>query len=178
MENMYLSLTIDGTAIKKVVEMVKKELNTLGIKNEETPVPHISLAYTLGTYSENLLKDIVESIAEGNFTIKPNGFELLDSEYYEATLITLKLSHEQDLKYAMDYIAENCEVKSFNGKFTTHITILKLDGFLSDEDKFLLARYLEMVAVGHISSLDINGQAINMYNPDRELIFQTLLNKK
>lgn len=176
-QNPYFCVEFSEEQIKAIKVPLRKILNKdLEIELVELPIPHISISYILGNIKDKEAIDLASDIVEAPFSMDIIGIEAVDSEYYEGTIISLALTHNDDFMYSKELIEKtfklnpNLKIKEFDGGFKAHISLFVIKG-LDEEQKILISRYLELF-LSDYGIKRIDGENICVYNSAREKLIQ------
>lgn len=173
----YLCVEISESQFVRIKNQLRKELNFMGFENlKELPNPHISISYLLGKMNKADLDLLANEIAEGPFEMKVNGIKLIDSSFYQGTVISLSLEHSDDFVYLQEFVKESIlgedeiVVKDdFPGGFKAHISLFLINE-LNDEEKELISEYLE-IALTNIG-VKVKGEKFSISDCNREKIIE------
>lgn len=180
--NPYISVEINEKNLAPIYEAIAQELEHLEVPYEKTSRVHMSIAYIIGEHEEEKIYKIIKKLTNASFKLQAVGFNVVYSEYFNADLIILTLQKGDDFEYSIQELSkENLEIKQdFNGNhFEAHITLFKVPkGFLTENDKELLCRWLELVSMDIAPKVKLYGETISVFNCDRKLINSFNIHKK
>lgn len=160
---------VEHDSFDEIASGVKKILDDFGIYCEPCDARHVSIAYVIGDVEQAFLTDIISEISEDKFHINPVGIKILEGKTIDKDFITVELDSSADFEYACGLVEENCEVKKFEGKFTAHVSLFKVEkGSIHKKDWFNLSRFLEIYSADFLSSVKISGKKISVYNPEKQ----------
>lgn len=174
--NPYFSVEFSEDQINHLRKSLIKALKDLDLELENLPTPHISISYVLGYVDLSQLESVAQEIVEAPFNMNIVGVDTIESQYYGGTIIGLSLEQSEDFLYSQEIIKESLtqensvSIREFEGGFRAHISLFLIKD-LTDEQKFLISRYLEL-ALSQLDSKTVSGEKLCMYNPDREKMFE------
>ena len=174
--NPYLSIEISESQFKSIKDSLRRELKRLFNEIQELSNPHISIAYVLGKRHIKDLENLAQEISEGPFEMNINGIKLVDSRFYDGTIVSLSLEHTDDFIYLQEFSKEwivtdeSVIIKEdFPGGFQAHLSLFILKD-LDLETKEILPLYLE-TALAKIKTR-IFGERFTIYDDQREKLIQ------
>ena len=180
-ENAYISVELKADAIKRFRSGLRESFQSQGIACEDASAnPHVSIAYGEGHVGLDEIGEVAEEIASTGFQVRAKSFELLSGQTTNFDYLVICVESSGDFANAVDLIEDHMQVKTFEGGFKSHVSLLKFEkGSLARDAAEELVRELNasqgaVFALGRCLCLE--GQCVCVFGAERQCCLRAEIN--